>query len=106
MTLMMLAKQQAALDIATEPARLQLVTEQNFLKELFLQPQRHRLAERLEPARRKSKIGGEQPLEFQERLVVKGNVVDALIPDAAGFQAIAHGIGRKSGVMLLAAETL
>ena len=43
--------------------------------ELLAQPQRHRHQKRAQAARRVVNVGFEQPLEFQQRLVVEGDVV-------------------------------
>jgi hypothetical protein len=55
---------------------LQILAQQALLEQLFLEPERDRHLERAEAPRRERNIGLEQPLEFQERLVVEGDVVD------------------------------
>ena len=74
------------------------------LKQLLAQPDGHGGAKGPESARSGRDEGFEQPLEFQERLVVEGDVVDLGKPDPGLRQ---HIIDRKSGIagiVLLAAE--
>src|SRR6266571_772505 len=104
--LMMLGEQQPVLDVEVRPELLQFVAQQQLLKQLFLEPKRHRHAKRAEPARREGEIRLKQALEFQERLVVEGDVVELVDPHAARFEAIARGAMGKMRVVLLAAETL
>ena len=93
----MLGEQQALLPVEVRlPASVNLVAQQRLLEQLFLQPQRHRHAERAEAARRKGEIGLEQPLELQERLVVEGDVVDVGQRDAGLVEAIVDRVRRES----------
>src|SRR5262249_44769420 len=105
MALMVLGKQQP-FQIDARPELLEFVAQQDFLEQFFLEPQRHRHAERTEAARRKGEIGLEQPIEFQERFVVEGDVIDLGDADAAGVKAIARGVMGKTRVVLLAGEAL
>ena len=60
----------------------------------------------LQAARRESEIGFEQPLEFEERLVVEDDVIDSAKADLGFVQTILDGVARKPGVVLLAGEAL
>ena len=64
------------------------------------------MRERLEAARREGEIGFEQPLEFQERLLVEDDIVDVLERDAGLLEAIADRVDREARVLLLAREAL
>ena len=83
---------------------LQLVAQQLLLEQLLAQPQRHRHAEGAEAARREGEIGFEQPLEFQERLVVEHDVIDVVEPRSCRLQAIGDRVVRETGIVLLARE--
>src|SRR5438067_6909317 len=83
---------------------LQLLSQQALLEQLFLQPQRNRHLEGAEAERRQRDIGLEQPLEFQERLVIEHDMVDVGKLCARGFQAIADRMHRKRWIVLLARE--
>src|SRR5690349_4305459 len=85
---------------------LQFLPYQTLLKQLFLEPERHRHLERAKALRRKRDIGLQQPLEFQERLVVEGDMIDVGEPDRSGLEAIIDGVVGKRGVMFLAGEAL
>ena len=63
-----------------------LLAQQAFLEQLLPQPERDRHPERAKAARRERDIGLQQPLEFEERLVVEHDVVEAVGGDA-GFLA-------------------
>ena len=56
-----------------------------FLKQLFLDPERHRHPERLEPAWRVGEIGLHQPLEFDQRLLEEDDMVDAVEIDVSAL---------------------
>src|SRR5437016_14103190 len=81
-----------------------LLSQQALLEQLFLQPQRNRHLEGAETCRRQRDIGLEQPLEFQERLVVESDMVDVGKPRACGLQTIADRMHRKRRVVFLARE--
>ena len=83
---------------------VQLLSQQALLEQLFLQPQRNRHLEGAETCRRQRDIGLEQPLEFQERLVVENDMVDVGKPCARGFQTVADRMHRKRRIVLLARE--
>ena len=73
---------------------------------LLAQPQRHRQKERAQAPRRVVEIGFKQPLEFQKRLVVEGDVVEFGGRDSSVLQAELDGARREAMVMLLAREAL
>ena len=101
----MLAEQQPALvEIFRE--RPELVTQQVLLKQLFAQPERDRHLEGGEPARRHRDVGFQQPLEFEEWLVVEYDMVEFVGRDAGFGEAIGDRVVRERGVVLAAGETL
>src|SRR5262249_35337228 len=63
-----------------------------------------RVTERGEPSRGEGQIRLEQSLEFQERLVIEGYVVDLVRSDACLLKAGHHGLARESRVVLLSRE--
>jgi len=105
-TQVVVGEQQALFGSVSPGNAPQLAAEQIFEEQLFAQPDRHRHAERLESARRKSKVGFQQPLEFQERLVVEDDVVDFIERALALPQAVGERIAREPGIVFLAAEAL
>src|ERR1700686_3978309 len=74
-------------------------------EQLFAQPQRQRHPKRVDPARRKRKIGLEQTLELEKWLVVECDEID-LVGAPRRREAIFDRAARKSGVLLLAGEAL
>src|SRR3984957_3642980 len=77
MAQMMLAEQQPTLvEIAGEFP--ELVAQQVLLKQFLAQPERDRHLERAKSARRHRDIGFQQPLEFEERLVIEHDMVEAV----------------------------
>ena len=69
-------------------------------------PDRRGHTERAEPARRERDVGFEQPLEFEEGLVVERDLVDLTERDAGLIEAVSDGVGRIARVVLFARETL
>src|SRR5262245_9736522 len=61
----------------------QLFPEKFFHPEFALKPQRHGHDERLQTARCISKIGRQQPFKFDERLVIKRNIIETIRLDTA-----------------------
>ena len=106
MALVMLGEAQLLVPVDIRRFGAQQVDQQRFLKQLLLQPQRHRHAERAKAPRRESKIGFEQSLELQKRLFVEGDEVDIAPAGASFLDAIAQRMDRKIRVMLLACEAL
>ncbi len=80
--------------------------EQELLEQLLLDPEGHGHRERGEPARGEGEIRLEEPLEFQERLVVKDDVIQLVHRDPALAEAILDGVPRKARVVLGPAEAL
>src|SRR5687768_4203015 len=76
------------------------------LKQLLLDPERQCHREAAVAPWCEGKIRLQQPLEFDERLVVEDNKIDVAEPDLRVVEAIAHGVGRKTRVVLAAAESL
>jgi hypothetical protein len=52
--------------------------------------------------RRESQVGFQQPLEFQERLVVEDDVIDILQGNPRFGQAVLDRVAREARIMLLA----
>ena len=75
-------------------------------KELFLDPQRPRHAERGETARRDAQVGLKDPLELEERLVIEPHALQIRGLNAGGAETVGHGLRRERRVPLLARETL
>jgi hypothetical protein len=74
--------------------------------ELLLDPDGHRLAERAEGPGEGRDVGGEHPLELQERLVVEPDGVELLGADATLAQHVFDRAGGEARVVLLAGEAL
>ena len=99
MAQMMLAEQQP-LRVEILGEFLKLVAQQVLLKQLLPQPERDRHLEGAESARRKRDVGFQQPLEFEERLVVEHDVIELAGRNAGFCKAIGNGVVRKRGVVL------
>ena len=80
------------------------LSDQVLLEQLLLDPDRQGVPERREATRREGEVGLEQALELQERLVVEGDVIDVLGRDSGRLEAIARGVDREAGIVLLARE--
>ena len=102
----MIGEQQSGFPIDAVIDVSQMVAEHAFLEQLFLEPDRDRLAERLKPPRRKCKIGLEQAFEFQKRLFVKHDMVEFICADPCLGEAIANGGRGKGRIVLPAREPL
>ncbi len=74
--------------------------------ELFPDPERHRLEERGEAARRIVEIGLEQAVELEERLVVEADVIELRRPNTGLGETVPGGSEREAVVVLLAGEAL
>ena len=85
---------------------LKLTRQELALEQLLLQPHRQRDAEGGETAGREREVGLEQPLEFEERLVVEHHVVELGQPAAGLGHTIGDRARGKAGVVLLAGEAL
>ena len=88
------------------PAVAQLLPDALGHPEAVRDPERHRLPERGESARGVLEVRLEEALEFQERLVVEGHVVELAGRETSGFEAIPRGASGKLRVVLLAGEAL
>src|SRR5436305_3743686 len=84
----------------------ELVAQQVLLKQLLADPDRHRLSERSETLRREGEVGFQQPLEFEERLVIESDVVDATILSIDLLKTPAGRVGGEARIVLLAREAL
>ncbi len=76
------------------------------MKQLLAQPERHRHRERTQTSRRKSDVGFEQTLKFQERFIVERYKVDVRKDHAFLDEAILHCFRREPGIVFLAREPL
>ena len=83
MALVMFGKKQAVGPFDIGRVLLQFIDEKLPKKQLFLQPQRHRLGEGRIAARREGEIGLDQTFEFDEGLLVKDDMVALIERDAA-----------------------
>jgi hypothetical protein len=72
----------------------------------LLGPQRDGLEIALEPARGELEIGREEPVELLHGLFIEDRVVQVLGLSAGELEAGFDGLGRESGVVLLAREAL
>ena len=106
MAQVMLGEEQPLLPFDIGGQRLQLLVQEPLLEQLLAQPERQRHAEGGVALGREGEIGLEQPLEFQEGLVVEGDVIDLLRLQPALFQAVAKRVHREALIMLLAGEAL
>ena len=82
----------------------QRVADQRFLKQLVLDPHRHRRRETLEAPRRKGEIGLENALEFRKRLVIENKEVDVLGREAPLGETEPDRVYGKARVGLEAGE--
>src|SRR5687767_5452414 len=98
MTLMVLSKEQPVVPIKAAGVLLQLLAQQILLEELLPEPNRHGHTEGLKSARRKGEISFEQPLESEQRLVVKSDIVDLAKICPTFAKTILHRYVRKAGV--------
>ena len=62
-------------------------------------PERHRSTERAEARRRKGQIGFQQPLELQQRFVVKTHVIELFRSQAGLLETVLNGMHRESVVV-------
>src|SRR5678809_1057967 len=75
-------------------------------KQLLLQPDRHRGQERPDAPGREAKIGLNQTLEFQQRLVIERDVTEFREREACFAQTVRDGVAGEARIVLLAGETL
>src|SRR5262249_2875269 len=76
------------------------------LKHFLLDPQWHCHLERSEAARRIGKVGLQQPLKFDQRLLEEDDVIDAIEVDLARLKAIADSMTREACIVFLAGKAL
>src|SRR5258706_9677398 len=101
----MFREDQPLVPVELARCRPQLRPEKLLLKKLFFQPQRHGCAERAKSVRRTGNVGFEQPLEFEERLVVERDIVDVAKLEAAFRKAVLDRIRGVGAVVLFSRET-
>src|SRR5690349_19106185 len=106
MTLMMFAKKEPLFPIVVRRKAFELLSQQALLKQLFFDPNRQGHAKRAEPAGCERQIGFEQSFEFQERLIVKDDMIDLAELDSSFAETITHCILRESRVVLFASDAL
>ena len=83
-----------------------LLLQQALLKQLLLEPERHRHLERAEATGRIGEVGLDQPLELQEGFVIEHDVIDFVQAAPRLGQAIVDGPAGKAGIVLLTGEAL
>src|SRR6266699_3927228 len=105
---MMLRKQQALVPVdqrcGSDSSKLS--DEHGLLKQLLGQPQRKGRRKAREPARRERHVGLEQPIEFEERLLIEDDVIKSGGSNVTLLEAIAQRIPGKTGIVFDAAESL
>ena len=74
--------------------------------QFFFHPQRHRLQERTESRRRVVEISFQQPIEFQQWLVVKADIVQLVGGDAGFFKTVTSRMQREIVIVFDASEAL
>src|SRR5271155_423087 len=104
--LVVLGKEQPVNPIEIFAVALQLILEEAALEEFLAHPERNRHLEGTQPPWREGDIGFQKALEFQERLVVKNDVVDGGEIHARESETELHGMGGKARVVFLAGEAL
>ena len=72
--------------------------------QLAAQPQRHGHDVGTQAPRRRGEVGLQQPLEFQQRLLVETHEIELRDADASFAQAIRHRVRGKGGIVFLARE--
>jgi len=93
-------------DVAARVGAVQAPVELAWRVQLLAQPQRHAHQEELEAPGGVGDIGLEQPVEFQQRLVVERDEIQLLGRDPALREAEVHGVLGEVVVVLLAREAL
>ena len=86
--------------------RQQVLLQQALLHQLLFQPHRHGRHKGAEPARRKRQIGLQQPLKFDQRLLIKHDCAEVRQSDAPLAQTVANRLGGKPRIVLLARKPL
>jgi hypothetical protein len=104
--LVMLGEHQLLGDVDAGHVPRQVVAQHLALEQLLARPHGKCRRKRAKPARRQRKVGLEQALELQERLVVEDDVVDVLKRHPAGLEAVFHRLCGKGRVVADAREPL
>ena len=103
----MLGKQQPLVPVVSPASkRFSSLQQQILLEQLLARSRAASPCGTSEAARREGQIGFEQPLEFEERLVVEDDVIDGAELDLGLVQAILQWRARESRIVLLAGEAL
>jgi hypothetical protein len=103
---MVLGEQQALTDPPVRSCRPEFLDQQILLEQLFLEPERHRFAERREAAWRERQIGLEQALELEEGLFVEDDVIDVFQADPPLVQTRGDRAMRERGIVLYTGKSL
>ena len=88
------------------PVEVEFLRDQVRDPQLLLEPERHRLDERAEPARRGGDVRFEEAFEFEKRLVIKRHHIEIRRLDASLAQAVGDRVLGERGVSLVAREPL
>ena len=101
----MLGEQELRADVRVRGHTLEHATQQVFLKQFFPQPDRHCGTERTETPGGKSKVGFQQPFEFQKGFVVEHHLIDITPVQTTRVQAVGNRLFWKGGIVLFACES-
>jgi hypothetical protein len=82
----------------------QLVANDGFDPKLIAHPNRHRVDERSDAARKLIEISENEALKFRERFIIENDVVEVADLNATLAQAVADGMNGKIFVVLFARE--
>src|SRR5712691_6130192 len=101
------ARRTAAFVRLEVPVKAPELPDQQVPQEEFLpQPDRDRHPEGAKASRRKRKIGFEQTLELEQRLVIENDKFELIEAFARLVQAVIDGVAGKPRIVLLAGEAL
>jgi hypothetical protein len=100
MRLVVFRKQQRPIPVSCAHLLTQFLSQQGFLEQLFLRPDRHCGLKRAKPAWDRCQIRFKKPFKLQKRLVVENDVVDIAQIAATLFQAISNGVVGKARIVL------
>src|SRR5690349_10243424 len=98
MTQVVLGEQKTGVEVAFAAEFREGVAQQVPLKQLLAHPERERHREGAESSRRQGYISFQQPLEFEEWLVVEHDVVEIVDVHAAFGEAVCDGVPWKARV--------
>src|SRR6185503_10817177 len=107
MRFMVFAEQELrnVLFVQTRSASQDLFAKKVSQQQFLFQPHRHGGKKGLQATRRKADVGFKQPLEFDQRLVIKHNILKVLNPNPSLVQTILNRAMRKSRIMLLSCKS-